>query len=103
MLGSVADAEDLVQDAWVRWHQAPDAEVRSARAYLATIVTRLAVNRLRSARTRREVYVGPWLPEPLVTDHAPDPSGAVELAESLSMAFLLMLERLSPTERAVFL
>jgi RNA polymerase sigma-70 factor (ECF subfamily) len=100
MLGSVMDAEDLVQDAYVRWDQAPEAEIRSPRAYLTTIVTRLAINHLRAARTRRETYVGPWLPEPLVTDDPPD---TVELAESLSMAFLVLLERLSPIERAVFL
>jgi RNA polymerase sigma-70 factor (ECF subfamily) len=103
MLGSVMDAEDLVQDAYLRWQAAPEAEVRSPRAFLATIVTRLAINRLRSARQRREAYIGPWLPEPLMADTAPDPSGPVELAESLSMAFLLLLERLSPVERAVFL
>ena len=101
MLGSVMDAEDVVQDAWLRWQEAPEAEVRSPRAYLTTIVTRLAINRLRSARTQRETYVGPWLPEPLVTD--PDPSARVELAESLSLAFLVLLERLAPVERAVFL
>ncbi len=100
MLGSVMDAEDLVQDAWLRWQEAPEVEVRSPRAYLTTIVTRLAINRLRAARTKRETYVGPWLPEPLVTQDTPD---AVELAESLSMAFLVLLERLSPIERAVFL
>ena len=103
MLGSVTDAEDLVQDAFVRWLEADEAEVRAPRAYLATIVTRLAINQLQSARTKRETYVGPWLPEPLVTEHAPDPSQPIELAESLSMAFLLMLERLSPAERAVLL
>jgi len=103
MLGSVADAEDLVQEAFVRWLEAPEAEVRAPRAYLATIVSRLAINQLQSARSKRETYVGQWLPEPLVTDHAPDPSEPIELAESLSMAFLLMLERLSPTERAVLL
>ena len=103
MLGSVADAEDLVQDAYLRWQEAPETDVREPRAYLATIVTRLAINQLRSARSQRESYVGPWLPEPLVTDHAPDPSEPVELAESLSMAFLVMLERLSPIERAVLL
>jgi RNA polymerase sigma-70 factor (ECF subfamily) len=103
MLGSVMDAEDVVQDAYVRWQEASDADVRSPRAYLATIVTRLCINQLRSARVQREVYVGPWLPEPLVTEQPPDPSGSVELAESLSMAFLVLLERLSPTERAVFL
>jgi RNA polymerase sigma-70 factor (ECF subfamily) len=103
MLGSVMDAEDLVQDAYLRWQEAPEVEVRSPRAYLATIVTRLAINQLRSARIKRETYVGPWLPEPLVTEDTPDPSTALELAESLSMAFLVLLERLSPIERAVFL
>ena len=103
MLGSVADAEDLVQDAYLRWRQAGDEEIRAPRAYLTTIVTRLAINQLQSARRQRETYVGPWLPEPLVTEHAPDPSEPIELAESLSMAFLVMLERLSPLERAVLL
>ena len=103
MLGSVADAEDIVQDAYLRWQRAPEDEVREPRAYLTTIVTRLAINQLRSARVQRETYVGPWLPEPLVTDHVPDPSATVELAESLSMAFMVMLERLSPIERAVLL
>jgi RNA polymerase sigma-70 factor (ECF subfamily) len=103
MLGSVMDAEDVVQDAYVRWQEASDADVRSPRAYLATIVTRLCINQLRSARVQREVYVGPWLPEPLVTEQTPDPSSSLELAESLSMAFLVLLERLSPIERAVFL
>jgi len=100
MLGSVMDAEDLVQDAYLRWQEAPETDVRSPRAYLTTIVTRLAINQLRAARTKRETYVGPWLPEPLVTEDTPD---TVELAESLSMAFLVLLERLSPIERAVFL
>jgi RNA polymerase sigma-70 factor (ECF subfamily) len=103
MLGSVADAEDLVQETYLRWQEASDVEVRSPRAYLTTIVTRLAINHLRSARVQRETYVGPWLPEPLMTGPASDPSGAVELSESLSMAFLVLLERLSPIERAVFL
>ncbi len=103
MLGSVADAEDLVQDTWLRWQEVPESDVREPRAYLATIVTRLAINQLRSARSQRESYVGPWLPEPLVTENAADPSEPVELAESLSMAFLVMLERLSPIERAVLL
>ena len=100
MLGSVMDAEDVVQDAYLRWQEAPETDVRSPRAYLTTIVTRLAINQLRAARTKRESYVGPWLPEPLVTEDTPD---TVELAESLSMAFLVLLERLSPIERAVFL
>src|SRR5690242_10599367 len=103
MLGSVADAEDVVQDAYVRWLEAPETELRSPRSYFATIVTRLSINRLRSAHNRRETYVGSWLPEPLVTEHVPDASGPAELAESLSMAFLVMLERLSPIERAVLL
>jgi len=72
MLGSVMDAEDLVQEAWLRWEKAPETEVRSPRAYLTTIVTRLAINQLRSARTRRETYPGPWLPEPLVTEDTPE-------------------------------
>jgi RNA polymerase sigma-70 factor, ECF subfamily len=103
MTGSVMDAEDLVQDAYVRWREAPEVDVRSPAAYLATIVTRLAINQQRSARAQRETYVGPWLPEPLVTDPAPDASQTAELADSLSMAFLVMLERLSPVERAVLL
>ena len=100
MLGSVMDAEDVVQDAFLRWQEAPETDVRSPRAYLTTIVTRLAINHLRAARTKRETYVGPWLPEPLVTEDTRD---TLELAESLSMAFLVLLERLSPIERAVFL
>ena len=103
MLGSVMDAEDLVQDAYLRWQEAPETEVRSPRAYLATIVTRLAINQLQSARAKRETYMGTWLPEPLVTENTADPSAALELMESLSMAFLVLLERLSPVERAVFL
>jgi RNA polymerase sigma-70 factor (ECF subfamily) len=103
MLGSVADAEDIVQDAYLRWQRTPDDDIREPRAYLTTIVTRLAINQLKSARVQRETYVGPWLPEPLVTEHVPDSSATVELAESLSMAFLVMLERLSPIERAVLL
>ena len=100
MLGSVMDAEDLVQETYLRWEEARETDVRSPRAYLTTIVTRLAINQLRSARTKREAYIGPWLPEPLVTE---DTSDAVELAESLSMAFLVLLERLAPVERAAFL
>jgi len=103
MLGSVVEAEDLVQEAYLRWQEASDVEVRSPSAYLTTIVTRLAINQLRSARAQREVYVGPWLPEPLVTTSGSDAPDTVELAESLSMAFLVLLERLSPIERAVFL
>jgi RNA polymerase sigma-70 factor (ECF subfamily) len=103
MVGSAMDAEDLVQEAYLRWQNDSGTEVRSPKAYLATIVTRLAINHMHSARTQRESYVGPWLPEPLMTEHVSDASGHVELSESLSMAFLVLLERLSPVERAVFL
>jgi len=103
MLGSVMDAEDVVQEAYLRWQEAPDVDVRSPQAYLTTIVTRLSINHLRSARVQRESYIGPWLPEPVVTAPDADPQSSMELAESLSMAFLVLLERLSPVERAVFL
>jgi RNA polymerase sigma-70 factor (ECF subfamily) len=99
MLGSVAEAEDVVQDAWLRWSRAPE-DVRSAAAWLLQTTARLAIDRLKSARSRRETYVGPWLPEPLIEPLAEDP---VERAEEVSVAFLLALERLSPLERAVFL
>ena len=102
MLGSTADAEDVVQEAYIRWQRAKDIEVRSPKDYLSTTVTRLAVDHLRSARVRREVYVGPWLPEPLVGVDAHDPLAASTLAESLSTAFLVLLERLTPTQRAAF-
>ena len=103
MLGSVADAEDIVQDAFLRWQRANGVAVRSARNYLSTTVTRLALDHLRSARVQREVYVGPWLPEPLVGATADDPRSPVNLGASLSMAFLVLLERLTPRERAAFL
>jgi RNA polymerase sigma-70 factor, ECF subfamily len=103
MLGSVMDAEDIVQEAFVRWQQAPEAEVRSPKAYLSTIVTRLCIDQLRSARAQREEYVGPWLPEPLPSERAPDVAHTAVLEESLSIAFLVLLESLTPTERAVFL
>jgi RNA polymerase sigma-70 factor (ECF subfamily) len=103
MLGTVAAAEDVVQDAYLRWQRVDAADVRSPRDYLGAMVTRLALDQLRSARARREVYVGPWLPEPLVGVAAEDPGAATALAESLSTAFLLMLERLTPTQRAAFL
>jgi RNA polymerase sigma-70 factor (ECF subfamily) len=102
MLGSVADAEDAVQDAWLRWSAADRADVEDPRAYLVRITSRLALDRLGAARTRRETYVGPWLPEPLLTDAAPDPGEAVELGEQVSLALLVVLETLSPLERAVF-
>ncbi len=103
MLGSVMDAEDIVQDAFLRWQKADPAEVESPRAYLSTIVTRLCLDHLRSARVQREKYVGPWLPEPLVAEQAPDVADTAALHESLSMAFLVLLESLTPVERAVFL
>jgi RNA polymerase sigma-70 factor (ECF subfamily) len=109
MLGSVAEAEDMVQEAYLRWHQANAAEVRSPKAWLTAVVTRLCIDHLRAARTRREHYVGPWLPEPLLTadptavPHGRDAEAEVELAEGLSMALLMVLERLGPAERAAFL
>jgi RNA polymerase sigma-70 factor, ECF subfamily len=106
MVGSVSDAEDIVQDAYLRYHRATHesgTEVESPKAYLSTVTTRLAVDHLRSARVRREQYVGPWLPEPLLTDPEPDGAERAELTESLSVAFLVVLESLSPVERAVFL
>ena len=102
MLSSVADAEDVVQEAYLRYHRA-DAQIESPKAYLSAVVTRLCIDHLRSARVRRETYVGEWLPEPLLTDDTADPEQTVVDADSLSMAFLLVLERLSPVERAVFL
>jgi RNA polymerase sigma-70 factor (TIGR02957 family) len=100
MLGSATDAEDVLQETWLRWVRADPARVREPRAYLVRITTRQALNRLRSMRRRKEAYVGPWLPEPLLT--APDVAEDAELAESVSMAMMLVLETLSPTERAVF-
>ena len=103
MLGSRADAEDAVQDAWVKWSTADRAHVENTDAYLVTIVTRLCLDRLKSARAAREVYVGPWLPEPIADAEALSPHAATELADDLSFALLLALERLSPLERAAFL
>ncbi len=100
MLGSAADAEDVVQETWLRWADVDHAAVRDPRAYLVRIVTRQALNRLRSLARRREEYVGVWLPEPLLT--SPDVAADVELAESLSIAMLTVLETLAPAERAVF-
>jgi RNA polymerase sigma-70 factor (ECF subfamily) len=99
MLGSVAEAEDIVQDAFLRYHEA-DVEAESPKAYLATVTTRLAIDQLRSARSRRELYPGQWLPEPIVGDEA---VRHAETADSLSLAFLHLLEKLAPVERAVFL
>lgn len=100
MLGSAADAEDVLQEVWLRWVRVDLAQVRDQRAYLVRITTRQSLNRLRTMKRRKEAYVGPWLPEPMLT--APDVAQDVELAESLSMALMLVLETLSPTERVVF-
>jgi RNA polymerase sigma-70 factor (ECF subfamily) len=104
MIGSVSEAEDIVQEAFLRYHRARPGDVENPKAYMSAVTTRLAIDHLRSARARREEYVGPWLPEPLLTDEsAPDPAEQAELADSLSLAFLVLLERLSPVERAAFL
>jgi RNA polymerase sigma-70 factor (TIGR02957 family) len=105
MLGSVSEAEDVVQEALLRVHQALQAgeQIASPRAYAATVTTRLAINELRSARARRERYVGEWLPEPIITDDPEDPARHAETADSLSMAMLVLLESLSPEQRAVLL
>jgi RNA polymerase sigma-70 factor, ECF subfamily len=100
ILGSVSEAEDAVQETWLRYEAAPPPE--SPKAFLSAVVTRVAIDVLRSARRRREEYVGPWFPEPLLADPYEDPERAAELADSVSMAALLLLERLSPLERAVF-
>ncbi|WP_189173513.1 RNA polymerase sigma factor SigJ [Streptomyces lasiicapitis] len=105
MLGRVADAEDVVQDAWLRWSAGARGDVREPRAFLVRITTRLALDRLRQAQSRRESYVGPWLPEPLVTDFGPtvpDTAERAVLADSVSLAVLVVMESLSPLERAVF-
>ena len=101
ILGSVAEAEDAVQETWLRYEASP-TEPRSAKAFLSAVVTRISIDVLRSARVRREEYAGPWFPEPLLTDPYQDPERSAELADSVSMAALLLLERLTPLERAVF-
>jgi RNA polymerase sigma-70 factor (TIGR02957 family) len=105
MLGSVSEAEDVVQEALLRVHRALDAgeRIASPRAFVATVSTRLAINELRSARARREHYVGEWLPEPIITDSTDDPARHAEMADSLSLAMLVLLESLSPEQRAVLL
>jgi RNA polymerase sigma-70 factor, ECF subfamily len=100
ILGSIADAEDVVQEAWLRWSAIDTAKVENPEAFLTTVVTRLSLDRLRALKARREVYSGPWLPEPVAADA--DPEAAAELADSLSMALLVVLETLSPLERAAF-
>lgn len=102
MLGRVAEAEDVVQETWLRWNEADRTAIERPKAWLTTVGSRIAIDRLRSAQARREAYVGPWLPEPIVTS-PDDPAEHAELAESLSIAFLTMLERLDPVERAAFL
>ena len=101
ILGSVSEAEDAVQETWLRYEAAPTPPT-STRAFLSAVVTRISIDVLRSARVRREAYVGQWFPEPLLTDPYEDPARSAELADSVSMAALLLLERLSPLERAVF-
>ena len=103
MLGSVMDAEDAVQETYLRWQQTSKTEIESLKAYLSTIITRLCIDQLRSARVQREQYIGPWLPEPLITEDSTDMEDNAVLADSLSMAFLVMLESLGPVERAAFL
>jgi len=103
MLGSASDAEDVVQDAWMRYSSADPASIRSPKAFATTIVTRLCLDRLKSARATREEYIGPWLPEPVLTADTELPDETVERAESVTLAFLVLLETLSPEERAVFI
>ena len=103
MLGSIAEAEDAVQDAYLRWHAVDRDTVRDPRAFLTTATTRICLDVLRSARARREEYIGPWLPEPVVDTRSLAPDAQTELAEDLSIALLLALDRLSPLERAAFL
>ena len=103
MLGTVTDAEDMVQETFLRWQQTANSTVRSAKTYLTTITTRLCIDHLRSARVQREQYVGTWLPEPMLTPQSENSTDLMELADSLSIAFLTVMERLSPIERAVFL
>ena len=103
MLGSVSEAEDVVQEAFLRLAQVGDEHISSRKAFVATVTTRLAIDELRSARARRESYFGPWLPEPLVDDGTHDVAATAESADSLTMAFLVILETLTPPERAAFL
>jgi RNA polymerase sigma-70 factor (ECF subfamily) len=102
LLGRVADAEDVVQEAWLRWSGVEQAQVENPRAFLVRVTTRLALDRLRRIKARRETYIGEWLPEPVLTAETPDPSEHLELTESVSLAMLVVLETLSPLERAVF-
>lgn len=103
MLGSVAEAEEVVQDAWLRWHEADKAAFDSAEAWLVTVVTRLSIDRLRAAKVQREHYIGPWMPEPTLTDGPDTPEQLLERVDNISVAFLAVLERLAPEARAAFL
>ena len=103
LLGSRSDAEDVVQDTWLRWQQADRTGIRDPEAWLVTAATRLGIDRLRAARTQREHYTGPWLPPPSEIDESPSPEQSAEVAEQVSLAFLAVLERLGPEERAAFL
>jgi RNA polymerase sigma-70 factor (TIGR02957 family) len=103
MLGSSAEAEEVVQDAWLRWHEAAHDDLDSSEAWLVTVTTRLAIDRLRSAKVQREHYIGTWLPEPLMSEAAPSPEQMLERADDVSVAFLTLLERLNPEARAAFL
>ncbi len=103
MLGTHAESEDILQEAYIKWHQADAEAIETPEAWLVTIVTRLSIDRLRKASNERETYIGPWLPEPLVISDAPSPEEKLELASNLSLAFMVLLERLSPVERAAFL
>jgi RNA polymerase sigma-70 factor, ECF subfamily len=103
MVGSVMDTEDILQDAYLRWQRREETDVYAPRAYLSAIVTRLSIDHLRAAQTQRETYTGTWLPEPLITEREPDVADVAALHESLSMAFLVLIESLTPDERAIFL
>ncbi|MGK2742199.1 RNA polymerase sigma factor SigJ [Tepidicaulis sp. LMO-SS28] len=109
ILGTVSEAEDVVQDAWLRWHRAQSTEIRTPKAWITTVVTRLAIDQLRAAKTRREVYPGPWLPTSLIEfedvpdEHTPSPEEKVALADDVSLALLMVLEHLTPEERAAFI
>ena len=103
MLGTHSDAEDVLQEAYIKWHQADETEIETPEAWLVTIVTRLSIDRLRKVSRERETYIGPWLPEPLIASDAPTPAEELEFSSNLSLAFLTLLERLAPLERAVFL
>ena len=103
MLGTAMDAEDMVQETFLRWQRTDPDEVNSPRAFLTTVITRLCIDHLRSARVKRESYIGPWLPEPVLTEDSAGPAKSLALTESISIAFLIMLEKLSPAERAAFL